>query len=110
MGQASNVHHNGIALGVAAKRSLERTTLDVGQHVSKIDRLRCLVGNLNAHERGARDGCEDAHRAGGKRERNVILEVGDLAYALALAHLDLERGDRGTGNPTDHARGEAELL
>ena len=48
--KSGNVYHHGVALGIAAKSCLERTSLDVGKDVSQVDRLRCLVGNLDAHK------------------------------------------------------------
>ena len=104
------VGDHGLALGIAAERELERPARHVGQDVAEGDGLARAVGDLDAHVRGAGDGREDAHGVRGEREGDVVLEARDAAHALALARLDLERRDRGAGDPPDDAGVEAELL
>ena len=109
MRHLGEVGDNRRALGVAADGELERTALHIGQHVAQIDVLALAVGNLDTNERGAGDRREDAHRLGGKRKRNIVLEARDLAHALALTGLQFKGRHRGAGDPADHAGTAAKL-
>ena len=68
------------------------------------------IGNLDSNQRRPRNGGEDTHRIGGKRQGDIVLKIGDTAHALALAGLHLKGGDRGAGDPSDHARVKTKLL
>ena len=87
VGHLGEVGDNRRALGIATDGKLERTALHIGKHVAQIDVLTLTIRNLDTNERGARYRREDAHRLGGKRKRNIVLEARDLAHALALTGL-----------------------
>ena len=109
VGHLSEVGDNRRALGIATDGKLERTALHIGKYVAQIDVLTLAIGNLDTHERGAGNRREDAHRLGGKRKRDIVLEARDLAHALALTGLQLKGRDRGAGNPADNAGATAKL-
>ncbi|VWM23021.1 Uncharacterised protein [Collinsella intestinalis] len=110
VGHLREVGNDGLALRVAADGKLERSALNIGQNIAEVDVLALGVGNLNAHERGAGNRREDADRLRGQRQRDIVLEIGDTADALALTRLDLERGHGGTGDPSDNAGVEPKLV
>ena len=87
VGHLGEVGDNRRALGIATDGKLERTALHIGKHVAQVDVLTLTIGNLDTNERGARYRREDAHRLGGKRKRDIVLEARDLAHALALTGL-----------------------
>ena len=109
VGHLGEVGDNRRALGIATDGKLERAALHIGKHVAQIDVLALAIGNLDTNERGAGDRREDAHRLGGKRKRDIVLETRDLAHALALTGLQLKGRDRGAGNPADNAGATAKL-
>ena len=110
MRHLGQVRDHGRALGIATKGELQRTALDVGQNVAKGNVLPASIGNLDSNQRCPRNGGEDTHRIGSKRQGDIVLKIGDAAHALALAGLHLKGGDRGAGDPSDHARVKAKLL
>ena len=103
MGHLGEVGDNRRALGIATDGKLERTALHIGKHVAQVDVLTLAIGNLNTNERGAGNRRKNAHRLGGKRKRDIVLEARDLTHALALTGLQLKGRDRGAGDPADHA-------
>ena len=109
MGHLGEVGDNRRALGIATDGKLERTALHIGKHVAQVDVLTLAIGDLDTHKRGAGNRRKNAHRLGGKRKRDIVLEARDLAHALALTGLQLKSRDRGAGNPADNAGATAKL-
>ena len=98
-----------LAVDILADGDLQRTGLAARKYVSEKHARAHLVGNLDAHERGAGN-LRDAHGRRGERKGYVVSEVGELGEADAAGELDLEHRDRGTGEPTDDLGRQAELL
>jgi len=99
----------GFALGVAAGGPLERTALDVGHEVAEVDGLRLLVGNLDAHERGAGMGAKmRTEREASDRAMSSVRFV-ILLTRSPSAHLDLEGGHGGAGDPAHHMARQTKL-
>ena len=109
VGHLGEVGDDRRALGIAADGELERTALNIGQHVTQVDVLALAVRNLDAHQRRTRDRGKDTHRLGGKRQRDIVLEARDLAHTFAFTRLQLKGRHRGAGNPADHAGAAAKL-
>ena len=109
VGHLGEVGDNRRALGIAADGQLERTSLHIGKYVAQVDVLALAIGDLDTHERGARDRGKDTHRLGSERKRDIVLEARDFAHALALTGLQLKGRHRGAGNPADDASATAKL-
>ena len=110
MGQAREVYHDRLALGVASEGALEGTSLGVRENVGEINGLRLVVGNLDANQGGAGDRGKDANGFCGKGQRYVILKIDYFINSLAFTHRNLERGDGRAGNPSLNAGSKAELF
>ncbi len=85
--------------GLADRQGEHRRRLPealVGEHLAQPDRRALDVGDLDAERRAAGQAF-DAHRLGAHREREVVLEVDDLAHLDARRRLELEDGDHRTG-------------
>ena len=108
--KAGKVNNNWLALRIATKGTLKRTALCKGQNVSQIDCLGFLVRNLNTNQRSTRNWRKNTNRLCSKRKRNIVLKIGDLVDALALAHRNLKRSNRRTCGPANHLAREAKLL
>ena len=99
-----------MALDIFANSHFKRRAMGVFEHVAQKHVLSRAVRHLDANMVRSRNRRKNAHAGRRKCQSDVVGQAHNAAYAYARGQIDLEQRDRGTSNPADNLRHDAEIF